>query len=197
VSDRTRHGRRHGRGVGLRPAWALLLVVLIPSAAGAADRAPMAARAGLDIATAAAHLWSPDAYLIYVENDEPIDSHGTAPRWGYLFHSPGLNKSRVYSVREGQIVVAEELGMKFEAPPIAGEWIDSDAVLRIADGGVAHPFRLEHDGRLDTMMLLRGAVEENRPDRTTWMLVYTAPNVPALFVILDAADGKVLRLWRG
>ena len=194
--------RNQGRGRGGQAAGNVarlvpLLAMLLPLRGSADDQVGAAARAGLDIAVAAAHQWSPDAYLIYVENDEPIDARGNAGRWGYLFHSPGLKKSRVYSVRAGQIVVAEELAMKFEAPPIAGEWIDSDAVIRIADHGVAHPFRHENDGRLDTMMLLRGAVEADRPDRTTWMLVYTAPNVPALFVILDAADGKVLRLWRG
>ena len=49
----------------------------------------------------------------------------------------------------------------------------------------------------DTMLLMRGAIQEDQPDRTTWMLVYTAPNLPALFVVLDAADGTVLRTWRG
>ncbi len=200
MNDLIRQGRRRGARAGRARSLvevAMLLSMLLPPPAAAGDRAPMYARAGLDIASSAARMWSPDAYLIYVENDERLDSHGAALRWGYLFHSPALKKSRVYSVRDGKIVVAEELGMRFEAPPIAGDWIDSGAAIRIADDGVAYRFRFDHDGRLDTMMLLRGAIQEDRPDRTTWMLVYTAPNVPSLFVVLDAADGKVLRLWRG
>jgi len=173
----------------------LLTVCAAPAPAG--DRTPVHARAGLDLATAAATTWSPDASLIYLENDEPLDSHGASRRWGYLFYSAALKKARGYSVREGRILVAEDLAMKFEAPPIAGEWIDSAAALTIADEGPARRFCHEHDGRLDTMLLLRGAIEADQPDRTTWMLVYSAPNLPSLFVVLDAADGRVLRTWRG
>jgi hypothetical protein len=178
-------------------AAGLLALALLASPAPAGERVPVQARAGLDLARDAAIIWSPDAFLIYLENDEPLDSHGASPRWGYLFYSPTLKKARVYSIREGRIVVAEELGMKFEAPPIAGEWIDSGAAFRTSADGPAHSFCFEHDGRLDTMLLMRGAIQEDQPDRTTWMLVYTAPNIPALFVVLDASDGKVLRTWRG
>ena len=174
---------------------ALLAATTFPARAG--DRAPVHARAGLDLAQAAANMWSQDATLIYLENDEPLDTHGASQRWGYLFYSPSLNKSRGYSVRDGKIVVAEDLAMKFQAPPIPTEWIDSAAAFTIADEGPARHFCHENDGRLDTMLLLRGAIEADQPDRTTWMLVYSAPNLPSLFVVLDAADGKVLRTWRG
>lgn len=174
-----------------------LLLTLRAAPAPAGDRIPVHARAGLDLATAAAAIWSPDAVLIYLENDEPLDSHGASMRWGYLFYSQALRKARGYSVREGRIVVAEDLPMKFEAPPIPGEWIDSAAAFTISDEGPARRFCHEHDGRLDTMLLLRGAIEADQPDRTTWMLVYSAPNLPSLFVVLDAADGRVLRTWRG
>jgi len=177
-------------------AWlALLLFAARPAAAE--DRTPVHARAGLDLATAAATIWAPDATLIYLENDEALDSHGASRRWGYLFYSPALDKARGYSVRDGKIMVAEDLAMKFVAPPIAGQWIDSAAAFTISDEGPARRFCHENDGRLDTMLLLRGAIEADQPDRTTWMLVYSAPNLPSLFVVLDAADGKVLRTWRG
>jgi hypothetical protein len=175
----------------------LLVVALLAAPALARNRVPVHARAGLDLAGAAATAWAPDAFLVYIENDEPLDSHGAAPRWGYLYYSPTLKKARVYSVRDGKIVVAEDLGMKFEAPPIAGEWIDSAKAFTISDEGPALRFCFEHAGRLDTMLLMRGAIQEDQPDRTTWMLVYTAPNLPSLFVVLDAADGTVLRTWRG
>jgi len=186
--------RRHGGAASL----ALLLLLAWPAAPASSEgRVPVHARAGLDLSRAAATIWAPDAYLVYLENDEPLDSHGAAIRWGYLYYSPTLRKARVYSVRDGKILVAEDLGMKFEAPPIADGWIDSEAAYKAADEGPAREFVFAHDARLHTMLLLRGAIQENQPDRTTWMLVYTAPNFPSLFVVIDAADGTVLRTWRG
>ena len=187
--------RRLERGVV--SAAGALLIILLASPAPAAERVPVHARAGLDLARAAATIWSPDAYLVYLENDEPLDTHGAAPRWSYLYHSPALKKSRVYSIRDGKILVAEDLAMKFEAPPVAGEWIDSAEAFSISDEGPARRYCFEHAGRAATMLLMRGAIQENEPDRTTWMLVYNAPNLPSLFVVLDARDGTVLRTWRG
>jgi len=197
MSTSHRHEKPGRAWAVLRPGAAALALLLLapPSIAGGRD--PVPARAGFDLARAAAAMWSQDAFLIYVENDEPVDSHGASERWGYLFYSPDRGKARVYSVRGGRIVLAEDLAMKFEAPPIAGEWIDSAAAFRAADEGPARQFVFENDARLDTMLLLRGAIQEDQPDRTTWMLVYSAPHHPALFVILDATDGRVLRTWRG
>jgi hypothetical protein len=117
---------------------ALLLVAAGPAAPE--DRTPVHARAGLDLATAAATIWAQDATLIYLENDEPLDTHGASRRWGYLFYSQALNKARGYSVKDGKIVVAEDLTMKFQAPPIPGEWIDSAAAFTIGDEGPARRF---------------------------------------------------------
>lgn len=186
-------GAQAARGV----ASALLAITLLAGPAPAGDRMPVHARAGLELAQDAATIWSADAFLVYIENDEVFDTHGASLRWGYLFYSAALNKSRAYSIRGGRIVVAEELGMKFQAPPIVGGWIDSETAFRVADEGPARRFCFEHAGRLDTMLLMRGAIHEEQPDRTTWLLVYSAPNLPSLFVVLDAADGKVLRTWRG
>jgi hypothetical protein len=47
------------------------------------------------------------------------------------------------------------------------------------------------------MLLMRGAFDAENPNRTTWLLVYTTPDAPSLFVVVDAADGKVRRTWRG
>ncbi len=163
----------------------------------AAPRGPVAARSGLDAALAGARAWAPDAELVYIENDETLDDRGTAPRWGYLFHSPALGRSRVYSVREGRILVAENLEMKFTAPPLAGPWIDSAAALRSADNGPGLAFRRDHGGRLETMLLMRGAFRDDDPDATNWTLVYAAASGPSLFVVVDAVDGKVRRTWRG
>ncbi len=163
----------------------------------AAERLPLGARAGIDIARAAALAWAADAVLVYIENDEPVDDAGLSPRWGYLFHSASLEKSRAYSVRGGKILVAENLEMKFEAPPLASDWIDSGEALLVADKHSGREFRRDHQGRLSTMLLMRGAFHDGNPDQTTWTLVYTSSSSPSLFVVVDASEGKVRRTWRG
>lgn len=175
--------------------WMLLAACAAPAVAG--EAIPSAARAGLNLAQEAALSWTADAALVYLENDEPLDDLGAAGRWGYLFYSPTLEKSRVYSLRQGKIVVAEFLEMRFEAPPVASDWIDSDAALAAAERGGGREFREKHAGRLGTMLLMRGAFADDNPDQTTWTLIYTAPNGPSLFIVVDASEGKVRRTWRG
>src|SRR5262245_17308646 len=181
---------------------AAVVAVAVLLALGAApawprDLAPYAARAGLEEARLGASAWAPDAVLVYVENDEALDASGAADRWGCLFYSPRLDRARAYSIRDGHIVVAENLDIKLDPPPLAKEWIDSGAALAAAEDGGARTFREKEGGRLSTMLLMRGAFDEKSPDETTWMLVYTAPNAPSLYVVVDAVAGKVRRTWRG
>ncbi len=175
----------------------LALLALAAPPAMARERTPFAAAAGVDLASAAAQAWAPDAALIYVENDEDVDAAGTAQRWGYLFYSPSLDKARGYSVHDGRILVAENLAIRFQAPPLAPHWIDSATALEAAERGGGREFREKHQGRLDSMLLMRGAFDEKDPDATSWTLIYTAPGSPSLFVVVDAAAGKVRRTWRG
>lgn len=178
-------------------AAACFVLGLLAVPVRASDAPPFAARGGVELATAAALTWAEDATLVYVENDESLDAQGDAVRWGYLFYSASLEKSRGYSVRAGKIVVAEDLPMKFEAPPLAGDWIDSGAAIASAERSDGAEFRRKHGGRLSTMLLMRGAFAEGDPDETTWTLIYTAPGAPSLFVVVDASEGKVRRTWRG
>jgi dipeptidyl aminopeptidase/acylaminoacyl peptidase len=178
-------------------AMGLLLLLARGTPAAAEERSPSAARAGLNLAQEAALSWASDAALVYLENDEPLDGAGAAGRWGYLFYSPTQEKSRVYSLREGKIVVAEYLEMRFEAPPVTPDWIDSGAALAAAERGGGREFREKHAGRLGTMLLMRGAFADDDPDQTTWTLIYTAPDGPSLFIVVDASEGKVRRTWRG
>ena len=174
---------------------ALLGVWTAPARAG--DPVPFPASQGVALSAAAAQSWSPDAFLVYLENDESLGPEGTAVRWGYLFYSPALDQARVYSVRNGKIVLAENLDMKFEAPPLAAVWIDSGAAAAAAERTAIHELRREHDARLSAMLLVRGPMAEGDPDATTWLLVYRSPGAPSLFVVVDATDGKVRRTWRG
>ena len=108
------------------------------------------------VGRAASH-GSPDAALVYVENDEDVDPAGSAPRWGYLFYSPSRVKARAYSIRDQKIVVAEDLDD--QAPAAARDrGLDRQrrgAALGELAGGQA--YCRDHQGRLGTMLLLRGA----------------------------------------
>jgi hypothetical protein len=196
-SSTSEHARtRAARTRAVRLLAALLAGMALATAAVAATTRPFHAHAGLALASAAAEAWAEDATLVYVENDEPVDERGASPRWGYLFHSPSLDQSRAYSVRNGKILVAETLAMKFEAPPLGGDWIDSGAALSIAQNA-AREFRVRSNAKLGHMILVRGAFQDDDPDPPAWTFVYTAPHSPSLFVVVDAAAGKVKRTWRG
>jgi len=175
---------------------ALAGMVLTPPRADAGEPTPFAAQAGLDIASEAARTWAADAELVYVENDEALGADGSAARWGYLFRSRAADASRAYSVRDGRIVEAANLGFDFEAPPIAGPWIDSGKALEAADRAAADYCR-KNGGRLANMLLVRGAFNERRPDGTTWTVVYVSDTAPSLLVVIDAANSEVLRTLKG
>jgi hypothetical protein len=176
-------------------AIALLAISTAPSAAG--DPVPFTARSGADIARDAARSWAEDARLIYLENDEAVGADGTADRWGYLFYSEDKGEARGYSVRDGKILEASDLGFDFEAPPLPEEWVDSGPVLIAAEKKAGRKYRTEHAGRIEAMLLIRGALHEREPDATTWAVVYTSDTAPALVVVIDAARGKVIKTWRG
>jgi hypothetical protein len=187
----------HRRGYRKTIATGLVLLGLVAAPALAGDRPPFQARAGIAIAQQAAHAWAGDAILVYLENDEPVGETGAAERWGYLYFSPSQEKARVYSVREGKILVAENLEMLFDAPPVATNWIDSNAALSVAEGVGGRMYCQQHQGKLSTMLLMRGAFHSGDPNQTTWTLIYTSPHAPSLFVVVDAVEGKVRRTWRG
>jgi hypothetical protein len=174
-----------------------VVCLLTPSAASAGEAAAVSARSGLALATEAAHAWADDARLVYVENDESVGASGTAARWGYLFHSPARDRSRAYSVRDGKIVTAVNLDFDLDAPPVAGDWIDSVQALRAAETGGGRDYRNEHAGALRSMLLIRGAFHHDDPDRTTWTFVYDSTDAPSLFVVVDASSGDVVRRWKG
>lgn len=176
---------------------ALVLVCHGVAVASDEQAAPFSARSGLDIAKDAAQSWAADARLVYLENDDMVHPDGGAPRWGYLFFSASRGKARGYSIRDGKLDEAADLGFDFDAPPVADEWIDSGAALSIAEKKAGAKYCLENHGRLATMLLIRGAFHDDTPDATTWTLVYTSPASPSLFVVVDAAKGEVVKTWRG
>jgi len=193
--NRASQAARRGHG---SLVWAgALALALAATPVVAKEFAPFAAHQGVDLARAAAVAWSADAVLVYVENDEAVDGQGGAVRWGYLFYSPALDKSRAYSVRDGKIVTAENLEIRFEAPPLADGWLDSGAAIAAVEREAGKSLAKNAGIRLSNMLLMRGPFQDGDPDRTAWTLIYTIPNAPALFVMVDAVDGKVRRSWRG
>jgi len=185
-------GRSVFASVGLAAA-----IWLATTGRAAAESPSTTARAGLDAAAAAARAWAQDARLVYVENDEDAGGGGRAARWGYLYASTSRGAARGYTVRDGKVRDASDLGFDFDAPPVSDPWIDSDAALAAASREAGDAYCLENAGRLGTMLLIRGAFDLREPDATTWAVIYTAPSAPSLFVVVDARSGKVVRTWRG
>ncbi len=191
------HPNRFSLGIALLTGALLTGALLLAANAYARDRQGVAAHDGLSLATAAAQTWAADGFLVYLENDEPVDAHGAAGRWGYLFYSPSLDRARAYSVRDGRIVTAQDLGGHMPAPPVHAGWIDSDAARRAADAEAARVFGRHATAEVATMLLARGAFGDADPDPTSWTVVYHAPGAASLFVTVDAITGAVRRSWRG
>jgi hypothetical protein len=181
----------------MRSTVIVLALLACAFPAGADEPTRFSARAGVEVARDAAQSWAPDAQLVYLENDEIVGPDGTAIRWGYLFYSPLKAKARSYSVRDGKILEAADLGFDFEAPPLAEEWIDSHAARVAAEQKAGEKYCREYNGHLAAMLLIRGAFHEKKPDATTWALVYESDSQPALFVIVDASNGDIVRTLRG
>ncbi len=193
---RFRRGRRRAR-YGLWAMAGLGMFVLQTPEGAHAGGAPFSARGGIELAQAAALAWAEDARLIYVENDEPVDAGGNAPRWGYLYLSPSRDKYRVYSIENGKIEVATDLGFIFDAPALPETWIDSEQAFLKAEKDAGLDFRAKHDGALESMMLVRGVLHHDEPNKATWALVYSSESSPSLFVLVDAASGNIVKKWRG
>jgi hypothetical protein len=175
----------------------LLALLGLAGIASADDWHPAAARDGLELAEAAARTWSEDSYLVYIENDEVVDATGLSGRWGYLFYSPTLHAWRAYSLGNGKIVSAGELEFGLEAPPLQPGWIDSGRAFLAAEDSAGREYREDHAGQLRVMLLIRGAFHVDKPDHSTWTLIYDSPSAPSLFVVVDAASGDVVRTWKG
>jgi hypothetical protein len=162
-----------------------------------ADELPEShARAALSLVQEAAYAWASDAHLAYLENDEALTETGASARWGYLFYAPSRDAARGYSVEDGKIIQATDLGFRFDAPPIGNNWIDSRAALAAAQ----HELRDDRDryGTVPaTMLLMRGAFDEKEPDRTCWLICFRAQSLPSLYVVVDANSGSIVRTWRG
>ena len=177
---------------------ASLLVLAATAAPGTAEETPAApARKGLEQAFDAARTWSEDAYLIYLENDEPLDASGDAARWGYLFHSPSRGISRGYALENGSIRVASDLGFEFPSPPLPAQWVDSAVAFEEAEKECGREYREKTAGTIASMFLVGGLLHPKNPAAATWAILYESPGEPGLWVVVDAESGKVVRRWRG
>ena len=181
----------------LPAAAATLALGLLLAATAAAEERGVDVRDVLDLAQDAARAWADDARLVYLENDEPVDARGRSARWGLLYWSAVRDEARAYSLREDEVQRAEDLGFDFAPPALAADWIDSEQARLHADEAGGSAFVRDHGGRLRTMLLVRGVLHLDDPERTTWTCVYDAPSQPSLWIVLDATNGEVLRRWKG
>jgi len=180
-----------------RLAGGMLAALLVATAAFADDAPSASARQGLDQAFDAAHTWAEDAYLIYLENDEPVSSSGQATRWGYLFHSPTRGISRGYSIENGAIRVASDLGFEFPSPPLPNQWVDSAEAFAEAEEECGRDYCQKTGGSVAAMFLVGGLLHPKNPEAPTWAIFYESKGEPGLWVVVDAESGKVVRRWRG
>jgi hypothetical protein len=181
-----------------RFAFSLLICALLAPGQVSAQEARLAgARQGLDQAFDAARTWAEDAYLIYLENDEPVGTSGDASRWGYLFHSPARGISRGYSLQDGSIRVASDLGFEFPSPPLPGQWVDSSDAFQEAHKECGREYCEKTGGVVASMFLVGGLLHPKNPEAATWAILYESKAEPGLWVVVDAESGKVVRRWRG
>ena len=87
--------------------------------------------------------WAPDAFLVYIENDEaramPAAQRIAGATSSFPATRRGAGRTRSATAR---IVVAENPDIKLEPPPAGrAEWIDSGAALAAAEDGGARAFR--------------------------------------------------------
>lgn len=186
----TQNGRR-----GLGASLGTLLLVIGATCARAGD-VSLSARNALATATTAALAWAEDAELVYLENDEALDAGGASARWGFLFRAQGGRVLRAYSVEGARLRHAAAPPLRYDAPPVRDGWIDSAQALAPALERAADELKMQPP--LPTSALLsRGVFDRSNPDHTTWTFVFTLPDAPSLFVVIDAEDAKVLKTWRG
>jgi hypothetical protein len=148
------------------------------------------ARGCLDVALRAADAWADDAQLVWVENDAPVDAEGRADAWGFLFFSPEQGAMRSYSVREGILALADDHAVTAPAPALE-TWVDSGDIARRAWERADE--KCESGCALETLLVVRGVFSHE----TTWVAVFQPASGPRLFVVMNAADGKLIRDWRG
>jgi hypothetical protein len=181
----------------MKLAFILALAAAAWPANGRAEDVTVTARAGVEQAFDAARTWSQDAFLIYVENDQPLGPQADATRWGYLFHSPSRGTSRGYSIMNGEIEVAEDLDFTFDCPPLPGTWVDSADALAAAEKDAGQEYREKTGGEVASMFLVSGILHPKNPEAATWAVFYTSPSEPSLWIVVDAETGGVVRTWRG
>lgn len=175
----------------------VLVCLALAATAQAGEPRRVGARAHFELASEAATAWAADAQLVYVESDEAVAATGESARWGYLFFSKTLGRGRAYSIENDDIEIAEDFPFEFDAPPIPREWIDSSAAAGAAAAAEEEGGDAGARPELVSMFLVRGILNAEDPDATTWGLVYEAGTAPRQIVVMNASTGKFVRRWRG
>jgi hypothetical protein len=170
-------------------AFALLLGALLGATSEAVAGQASSARAYLPLAAQAADAWADDARLVWLENDAPVDTSGTASAWGFLYYSPVLGAMRSWSIRNGKIEHAEDHAVRVTAPALRQEWLDSSRVV----AGALSEARRAGAGALESLVLSCGVFHAE----VAWVAVFATSDSTKLYVVVDANAGDVVRSWRG
>ena len=169
--------------------FALLLVVLFAATGKAVAGQAWSARAHLQLAAQAADAWADDARLVWLENDAPVDTSGTAAAWGFLYYSPALGAMRSWSIRNGKIEHAADHAVRVTAPALRQDWLDSPRIIASA----LSEARRAGAGALESLVLSCGVFHAE----VAWVAVFATSDSTKLYVVVDAAGGDVVRSWRG
>jgi hypothetical protein len=168
----------------------LLGVLLIATTLAAADRG-QTARHALGLAELAADTWVEDARLVWIENNAPLDSQGRSKAWAFLFYSEALGAMRSWAVQEGKLQAPEDHSVRAEAPGLEPGWLDSTEIMEAVR---------KHAGSEDastsqlvSLVLARGVFDA----QPTWVAVFDRGAGPRLHLVLRAANGDLIRRWRG
>jgi methionine-rich copper-binding protein CopC len=86
-----------------------------------------------------AQTWASDAVLLELEGD--IEPDGFSPFWDFIFYSPSLQEYRLLFAMGDYVVESSFSEQIDDTLALPGNWLDSDAVMAIAESNGGSDFR--------------------------------------------------------
>lgn len=139
-------------------------------AARAATRPPVRFLRAIDLLPGAhttAHVWSGDAFLVYVENADTLAADGSARAWTFVYSSPDRG-ARAFTFAESGRLTSVAVPFVFDSLPIEAGWIEPSALLAafiVSDNSARAAI-----GSPRTAVLSRGLLPARLGSGTAWYL---------------------------
>ncbi|OGW61033.1 MAG: hypothetical protein A2V83_03560 [Nitrospirae bacterium RBG_16_64_22] len=145
-----------------------------------AQAAGQTARAGLATANATAQKWQKDAVLVNVSTLQ-ADAGGTAPKWGYMYHSAKAKMGYSVDVKGGKVVETLEVNPHIK-DAVGQEFADSDKAMAEAK---KNGLKVKGNAAMSLMMM----GQATKSPGTAWSVVggWEKGDVS---VLLDGKTGK-------